>query len=159
MDEKSASNASRKKPKVAGNGLESLKTTSSKGGKLAGLTTSLPLDIVYEVGVQVSLFHILCYHINRTLKIRQIFRHLPPACLLRLSRLTKDFRRFLMHRSSLPIWKEAREIHADGLPDPPDGVSEPAWADLAFDSRCHVRIFTVFHRSPLAHSALTSIEL
>jgi hypothetical protein len=62
-----------------------------------------------------------------------------------------------MAKSALSVWKTARESLADNLPEfvsdpesprwadlitlpePPEGVSEPFWANLAFDPHCHVR--------------------
>ncbi|KAJ7596502.1 hypothetical protein C8J56DRAFT_774219 [Mycena floridula] len=80
-------------------------------GKLRDLL-SMPLDVLFE-----------------------IFGHLLPQDLLRLARINKDFRTVLMARSTISVWKSAR-LNAD-CPDPPEGMSEPAWADLAFDNHCH----------------------
>ncbi|GLB43588.1 hypothetical protein LshimejAT787_1401000 [Lyophyllum shimeji] len=81
-------------------------------GRLAGLM-DLPIDILFE-----------------------IFGHLKPFDLLRLSRMTKEFRRLLMHKSSVSVWKAALE-RIPGLPPCPPGISEPAWVNLAFDPHCH----------------------
>lgn len=51
--------------------------------------------------------------------------------------MTKQFRNVLMHRSAISVWKEARK-NVPGLPDCPFDLTEPEWANLAFDQRCHV---------------------
>ena len=68
----------------------------------------------------------------------QIFGHLDPLDLLRLARTCKNpLRDFLMDRSqSISIWKAVR--FNVGLPPPPNGMSEPAFADLVFVGYCHV---------------------
>lgn len=65
-------------------------------------------------------------------------RYLLPVDLLHLARTTKLFRRFLMARSAESMWKAARANVPD-LPNCPAHLSEPAYANLAFDSHCHVR--------------------
>src|ERR1700692_674229 len=69
----------------------------------------------------------------------QIFGHLLPLDILHLARTTKDFRRVLLHKSSISVWKSARENIA-GLPECPSSMSEPAYANLAFDQHCHVSL-------------------
>ncbi|KZT19471.1 hypothetical protein NEOLEDRAFT_1142039 [Neolentinus lepideus HHB14362 ss-1] len=88
------------------------RSRQKRNGKLALLPT-LPLDVLFE-----------------------IFGHLLPLDLLHLARITKAFRRILMHRSSKTIWKNALS-NIDGLPPCPDDMSEPAYANLAFDLHCH----------------------
>jgi hypothetical protein len=61
---------------------------------------------------------------------------LHPYDLLKLARL-KDFRQTLMNRSAITVWKKSFQ-YVEGLPAPPEGMSEPAWANLAFDPHCHV---------------------
>ncbi|KAF8634888.1 hypothetical protein AX15_000640 [Amanita polypyramis BW_CC] len=80
-------------------------------GKLAALT-QMPLDILYEI---------LCY--------------LTSADLLKLSRMSKAFRRVLLNSSSVSVWKAARRNI--GLPECPPDMTEPQWANLAFSSHCH----------------------
>ncbi len=67
----------------------------------------------------------------------QIFGHMHPRDLLNLARTTKDFRTFLMSRDASPFWKAARQ-QVDGLPECPEHLSEPAFANLVFFSHCHV---------------------
>lgn len=58
--------------------------------------------------------------------------------LLNLSRTSKDFRNLLLQRSSASAWKIAR-LQVDDLPDCPQDMSEPQYANLAFYPHCHVR--------------------
>ncbi|KAF8807884.1 hypothetical protein BYT27DRAFT_7099840 [Phlegmacium glaucopus] len=88
-----------------------------KAGLLASLP-SMPLDILFE-----------------------IFGHLKPYDILRLSRTTKDFRRLLLSKSSLSIWK-ATLSNVPGLPDCPPGMSEPAWTNLVFSPYCNFCLTT-----------------
>ncbi|EAU92367.2 hypothetical protein CC1G_00586 [Coprinopsis cinerea okayama7 len=82
-------------------------------GKLATFV-NLPLDILHE-----------------------IFSHLHPYELLKLARTTKDFRRILMHKSSISTWRASfSELH--NLPPCPPGMPEPAWANLCFSPHCHI---------------------
>lgn len=67
----------------------------------------------------------------------QIFGHLNPADILHLARTTKELRAILMNRSAQWIWQRARANVKD-LPDCPDDLTEPQYANLAFDSLCHV---------------------
>lgn len=67
----------------------------------------------------------------------QIMKYLMPLDLVNLTRTSRDFRRFLLARSALPLWRTARE-NAVGLPPCPPHLSEPAYANLAFSSHCHV---------------------
>ncbi|KAK0458846.1 uncharacterized protein EV420DRAFT_335501 [Desarmillaria tabescens] len=60
---------------------------------------------------------------------------LEPRDLLHLARLNKAFRVVLMSKSSRGAWKSAR-TNVPGLPDPFPGMSEPAWARLAFIPEC-----------------------
>ncbi|KAJ7104156.1 hypothetical protein B0H15DRAFT_11779 [Mycena belliarum] len=66
----------------------------------------------------------------------EIFGHLNPLDLLNLSRTTKEIRGILMTRSAAFVWKESR-THVPGLPNLPPDLSEPQYANLAFDSHCH----------------------
>ncbi|KAF8716073.1 hypothetical protein AX14_012443 [Amanita brunnescens Koide BX004] len=72
----------------------------------------MPLDILYE-----------------------IFCYMTPADLLKLSRMSKAFRRILMSSSSVSIWRTAREN--TGLPECPPDMIEPQWANLAYSPHCH----------------------
>ncbi|KAJ3506348.1 hypothetical protein NLJ89_g6920 [Agrocybe chaxingu] len=85
--------------------------TRKRKGKLNSLL-SMPLDILFE-----------------------ILGHLKPYDLLRLARTTKDFRRLLMSKSSISVWKASlREV--PGLPPCPPGMTEPAWTNLVFSPQC-----------------------
>ncbi|KAI0664676.1 hypothetical protein C8Q70DRAFT_938855 [Cubamyces menziesii] len=66
----------------------------------------------------------------------EIFGHLHPHDLLQLSRTTKALRSVLMRPSAVTIWRNARR-NVDDLPDCPDDLTEPAYANLLFDQHCH----------------------
>ncbi|KAG6919082.1 hypothetical protein DXG01_009335 [Tephrocybe rancida] len=90
-------------------------------GRLAALR-SMPLDIVYE---------------------------LHPKDVLTLARTSKQFRKILLGRASVSIWKSAFS-KLPTLPECPPEMSYPAWAHLVFDLDCHVGLFPlaswmVFH--------------
>lgn len=72
----------------------------------------------------------------------QIFSHLHPYDLLRISRTTKEFRRILLHKSSISTWKSSFEEIRDLPPCPPE-MCEPAWANLVFSPHCHVCCFII----------------
>ncbi|KAG6916760.1 hypothetical protein DXG01_005505 [Tephrocybe rancida] len=81
-------------------------------GKLSGLI-DLPIDVLFE-----------------------IFGHLKPFDLLKVARVTKEFRRLLMHKTSRSVWQAAlKSIH--DLPPCPTNMDEPAWVNLVFDPHCH----------------------
>ncbi|KAJ4490788.1 hypothetical protein J3R30DRAFT_3425187 [Lentinula aciculospora] len=69
--------------------------------------------------------------------VLEIYSYLKPLDLLRLSRTSKDFRAFLMTRSNAIVWCTARS-NVPSLPSLPSDLSEPQYANLAFDSYCHV---------------------
>ncbi|KAF9024660.1 hypothetical protein BDZ89DRAFT_1068929 [Hymenopellis radicata] len=73
----------------------------------------------------------------------EIFSLLSPADLLHMARATKVFRRTLMSRESITVWRHAREQFHPGLPDPSPLMSEPAWINLIFENRCHVCVKTM----------------
>ncbi|KAG1760845.1 hypothetical protein EDD22DRAFT_53532 [Suillus occidentalis] len=81
------------------------------------------LDLMPTMNLDV-LFHILSF--------------LLPMDLLNLSRTSKDFRNLLLQRSSASAWRIAR-LQVDDLPDCPQDMSEPQYANLAFYPHCHVR--------------------
>ncbi|KAK0196011.1 hypothetical protein F5146DRAFT_1028152 [Armillaria mellea] len=118
----------RKRRKAVGN--ESEENIPAKGavravkggrrsaGKLSAFV-ELPLDILLE-----------------------IFGLLNPLDLLRLARLSKDFRKVLLSKSTICAWKSARS-NLEGFPGPYPGMSEPAWVNLAFMPECHYCTKTV----------------
>ncbi|KAF9019849.1 hypothetical protein BDZ89DRAFT_958853, partial [Hymenopellis radicata] len=65
-----------------------------------------------------------------------IFSHVDPLDLLRLSRTTKDLRALLMSKSSIGVWESAR-LRMEGLPPIIEGLNEPQYANLLFDTHCH----------------------
>ncbi|KZP15635.1 hypothetical protein FIBSPDRAFT_1047991 [Athelia psychrophila] len=91
--------------------------TKSKGkgktGKLQGIMV-MPLDVLFE-----------------------ILSYLRPLDILHLSRTTKEFRRVLMNKTNMFVWKAART----NVPDYPEcfpDMNEAQMARLAFDSHCFV---------------------
>ncbi|KAF5364538.1 hypothetical protein D9757_011336 [Collybiopsis confluens] len=93
---------------------EQFRKVRGKLGMLERLAKDVPLDVIFE-----------------------IFYHLDPVDLLRLSRTSKDLRNILMSKSSEAIWRFARE-NVEGLPPLPPDLNEPQYAHLAFESYCHV---------------------
>ncbi|KAJ6609353.1 hypothetical protein B0H10DRAFT_2225993 [Mycena sp. CBHHK59/15] len=87
---------------------------TTKVGRLAGLFT-ISLDVLFE-----------------------IFGHLQPIDVLRLSRTSKEFRKLLMHKSSISIWTSSLKNVSPSLPACPPGMNEPQWVHLLFDATCHV---------------------
>ncbi|KAJ7444862.1 hypothetical protein FB451DRAFT_1376335 [Mycena latifolia] len=83
---------------------------------------ALPLDILFE-----------------------IFSYLHPLDLLRLARTTKPFRRFLLNRANVAIWRSAFDNNAreGGPPACPSYMAEPAWARVAFEKTCHICFATL----------------
>ncbi|RDB24018.1 hypothetical protein Hypma_008642 [Hypsizygus marmoreus] len=110
-DENTQRRKRRRKSQTVPGGSKS-KAASGKRGKLEYIT-EMPLDILFE-----------------------IFSHLSPSDLLSLARTSKPLRGALMHRSSTYVWKKARS-HISGFPDCPNDLSEPQYANLAFDTSCH----------------------
>ncbi|KAJ7757013.1 hypothetical protein B0H16DRAFT_675958 [Mycena metata] len=94
-----------KKPTAMAKG----KGKSKRQGSLEGLL-DMPMDVFFEI---------LC--------------HLEPEYLLNLSRMNQQFRTSLMSPQSRFVWKAARyNVHGTPAPDPPTGVTEPAWANLLY---------------------------
>ena len=96
----------------------------------------MPLDILYEVSSVI--YRDASQHLSPAFDtVPQIFGHLHPHDLLRLSRATKALRDILLRRSAKSVWKEAL-AQVEGLPACPSDVTEPQWASLAFAPYCHV---------------------
>ncbi|KAG0709159.1 hypothetical protein DFH29DRAFT_820522 [Suillus ampliporus] len=91
-------------------------TKSSKKLKRRGR-----LDLMPTMNLDI-LFHILSF--------------LLPIDFLNLSRTSKDFRNLLLQRSSAFAWKTAR-LQVEELPDCPQDMSEPQYANLVFYPHCH----------------------
>ncbi|KAF5372849.1 hypothetical protein D9758_001477 [Tetrapyrgos nigripes] len=82
-------------------------------GLLHKVATEMPLDVIFE-----------------------IFMHLEPIDILRLSRTSKDLRKLLTSKSSEYIWRTAR-LNVEALPPPPSYLNEIQYANLMFDTYCH----------------------
>lgn len=73
-----------------------------------------------------------------------IMSALLPMDLLNLARTSKTLRQVLMSRKSMSVWISARRnAGATVVPEPPEDMSEPAWAQLLFGpaicSQCSTR--------------------
>jgi len=117
---------------------ESLRAVRGKRGLLE-ILPNLPLDIVYEVLYSGGVLS-FC---ESNVPIQQILSQCSPLNL-QLARTTKAFRALLMSQFSIAIWRSAHQLPSDkqvmGMPECPPYLSEPAYANLAFDPHCHVRI-------------------
>ncbi|KAF9474664.1 hypothetical protein BDN70DRAFT_815322 [Pholiota conissans] len=100
-------------PNPSTNALRPSKRTRSQRGSLENLM-NIPMELICE-----------------------IFGLLDPLDLLHLARTNKTLRNMLMHRSSRAVWKAAR-TNIPGLPDCPDDLNEPRYAELVFVARCSV---------------------
>lgn len=107
-----------------------------KASKLSKLP-DMPLDVLFEV--LLYPFTIFC---SNNLLYHQIFSCLHPLDLLHLARTTKSLRAVVMNRSARSVWRDAF-ASVDALPDCPEDISEPEYANLVFDNLCHVRQMTV----------------
>ncbi len=108
----------------------------------------MPLDILVEVRASFSMRILQCgqWRFDKRADATcpftfQVFSFMHPRDLLSLARTTRDFRTFLSSRSSAPFWKAARK-NVEGLPDCPQYLSEPAYANLMFFAHCHVSVFS-----------------
>jgi hypothetical protein len=61
-----------------------------------------------------------------------------------------------MHKSAISIWKTSLRL-VTGLPECPQGMSEPAWVNLAFSPYCHVR--AIYLSTKLSFVDLRVLEL
>ena len=66
-----------------------------------------------------------------------------PMDLLNLTRTTKAFRRLLMSRSNVTMWKKALEQDPD-LPACPSDLNEVEYTRLVYDNHCYVSIASTF---------------
>jgi len=130
---KSTRKGTKKAAAAAGNKNAELKRRNARSKKgLLQEVVNFPLDILYEVCTSFATCSITLFLI-----IPQIFAHLSPEDILALSRTSKDFRALLMRKSATPIWKVARE-NVPNLPPCPLDLHEPQYANLLFETSCHV---------------------
>ncbi|KAF8177607.1 hypothetical protein BJ912DRAFT_1045683 [Pholiota molesta] len=82
----------------------------------------------------------------------EIFSRLNPIDLVNLTRTSKDLRAIFTSRSSISVWKAARANIIPAMPDCPDDLSEPQYADLVFGKGCHHcgRNLAIMHTAWLA---------
>ncbi|KAF6743385.1 hypothetical protein DFP72DRAFT_858918 [Ephemerocybe angulata] len=78
---------------------------------LKALITELPTDILLEV-----------------------LSHLPPRDLLHTARTDRLFRKTILNRGSMSVWKTSLEAY--NTPEPPEDFSLPRWAALLFEPIC-----------------------
>ncbi|KAF9650522.1 hypothetical protein BDM02DRAFT_3221319 [Thelephora ganbajun] len=83
----------------------------------------MPLDVFYEI---VSYMH--------------------PSDLLRISRVSKHFRKMLMTKNAVSFWRAARRNI--GMPEPPPDLNDAQYVALIFEHVCNVCRSLFF--SPLA---------
>jgi hypothetical protein len=92
---------------------------------------SLPFDVLFLVCPYQPESRVRLLPNEATLS--QIFSELGPMDLVNLARTNKALRGVLMSRKSIWVWLIARRnAGATKVPDPPDDMSEPAWALLLF---------------------------
>lgn len=89
---------------------------------------SLPLDVLFVVSSRHRLLRLSYAYVSL-----QILSGLLPMDLLNLARTSKNLRQVLMSRKSMSVWISARRnAGATVVPEPPEDMSEPAWAQLLF---------------------------
>ncbi|CAA7260695.1 unnamed protein product [Cyclocybe aegerita] len=88
------------------------KKVKGNGGNALMDIMEMPLDILFEIFSRVNL-----------------------ADLLTLSRTSKVLRKTLMNRSSVTVWARVRAT-MPGLPECPDDLSEPQYAELLTGNKC-----------------------
>lgn len=89
------------------------KVPAKPGKNLTALITELPTDILLEV-----------------------LSHLPPRDLLHTARTDRLFRKTILNRGSMSVWKTSLEAY--NTPEPPEDFSLPRWAALLFEPICQV---------------------
>lgn len=100
----------------------------------------MPLDILFEVCLKVEC----CLVMSNTCV--QISQHLDPTDILNLGRTSRVTRQLVLSRVLKPVWVHARSRYP-GLPDCPDDMNEPAYAELMFGDSCLVsKIDDMLHR-------------
>ena len=111
---------------------------------------SLPFDVLFLVRPSLSADIALPSVLKRPTPLPQIFSELGPMDLVNLARTNKALRHVLMSRKSMCVWIVARRnAGVIRVPDPPEDMSEPAWALLLFGPavcsvRSHLSLLIVF---------------
>jgi hypothetical protein len=92
---------------------------------------SLPFDVLFLVCPYQPESCVLL--LPNELLLSQIFSELGPMDLVNLARTNKALRDVLMSRKSIWVWLiSRRNAGVTKVPNPPDDMSEPAWALLLF---------------------------
>lgn len=73
--------------------------------------------------------------------------YLDPWDLLHLGRVSRDFRKIIFTPKAASLWKQS--IKSVGLPPSPDGMTEPAYIALLFDTEYCVCYFSLFYEQSL----------
>lgn len=107
-----------------------------------------PFDVLFEVSSQFFISHSIRKRgmVLFFLRSFQVLGWVNPLDLLRLSRVSKEFRKVLLHPSSSPAWRNSF-ASIEGLPPCPKDLSLPAWANLAFGQHCMVMHFSLLYLS------------
>lgn len=69
--------------------------------------------------------------------------HLHPVDLLKFARLSIDFRALFMSRASKSIWRNVLS-QVVRLPQCPEDLNEPQYANLMFETFCMVNLFICY---------------
>ncbi|KAI0061322.1 hypothetical protein BV25DRAFT_1826808 [Artomyces pyxidatus] len=97
------------KTNLKSTGTPKAKAATQKQGRLQNMLT-MPLDVLFE-----------------------LFSNLTPGDLVNLTRTSKNLRAVLMSRKSISVWRAARaQVPGLEVPEPPEDMSEPAWAQLLY---------------------------
>ncbi|KAJ8078263.1 hypothetical protein PM082_000469 [Marasmius tenuissimus] len=109
----------RKIQTVSGNDISDVERAPKRQRRVPGRRGALsaimsaPMDVIYE-----------------------IFTHVMPLDLLRLSRTSRALRNLLLRRETAWLWRSTRERNS--IPEPFPTMSEPAFADLLFEQHCQL---------------------
>ncbi|KZV60445.1 hypothetical protein PENSPDRAFT_620016 [Peniophora sp. CONT] len=124
-DEWSEDGRPAKRRKTAGG-----KARSTRAPKATSSTSALKTKPAARSRFQGRLKNIMSMPLD---VLFEIFSALRPTDLLALARTSKALRDVTMNRKHIGVWKSARvNIPGIATPEPPAGMSEPAWAHLLY---------------------------
>lgn len=118
--------------------VENTKGKQPKGRNVGKLmqVMNLPVDVFLEVCIIKCLLPLRT--LMQYLSHEQIASHLQPLDVLHLSRVSIELRETLMSRKMRSIWVAARNGMDPRMPECPEGLSEPRYASLVFETQCMV---------------------